>query len=291
MLVTPLTHRTRMLTFEDAISLLLIITERKIILCDTHCGPDSMQEVAGYLADENLNQDIVVFNSHSDWDHIWGNCAFPDSTIIAHKSFPDRLHDRGFFDLAGNRSSVRGEVSLTGPNLLFDNELRLEDEGIRFIYAPGHTIDSAICYDEQDKVLFLGDLVEDPIPYLDYERLDIYIRTLEMIMDIPADYLVSGHSGLVTHDLIRSNIRYITQVMTNEPVDTSTFGEYTSVHQINLNTLIMFRYEKCVRDILAEKYDFSDFWSLNPDLSGISTEEQKLMMDEYLGSLKRSLGQ
>lgn len=291
MLVTPLTHRTRMLTFEDRISLFLIITEKKIILCDTHCGPDSMQEVADYLAADDLNQEIVVFNSHSDWDHIWGNSAFPDSTIIAHKSFPDRLHDRGLFDLAGNRSSARGEVSLTGPNLLFDNELLLEDTDVMFIYAPGHTIDSAICYDEKDRVLFLGDLVEDPIPYIDYERLDLYIRTLERILVIPAEYLVSGHSGLVKHDLIRSNIRYITQVMNNEPVDTSTFGEYASVHQINLNTLIMFRYEKIARDILGEKFDFLNFWSFPPDLAGISTEELKLRMDEYLGSLKRSLGQ
>jgi len=290
MLVTPLTPRTRILTFEDDISLLLVITDKEIILCDTHCGPESMQEVLDYLASEDLSHEIVVFNSHSDWDHIWGNSAFPGSNIIAHKYLPGRLHDRGLFDLAENGSSARGEVSLIYPNLLFDTELLLEDADIRFIYAPGHTIDSAICYDEKDRVLFLGDLVEDPIPYLDYEQLDLYIRTLEQILKIPADHLVSGHSGLVSHDLIRSNIRYITQVMNNEPVDTSTFGEYASVHQINLNTLVMFRYEKIVRKILGERFDFSGFWSYPTDLAGISTEELKLRMDEYARSLKQSPG-
>jgi hypothetical protein len=197
---------------------------------------------------------------------------------------------RDFFGIPGDFSPVRDPVYILGTH---DYQ---HGRPARFIHwkasARRRVLQEKVFEPtEQEKVLFVGDLVEDPIPYLDYERLDLYIRTLERILVIPAEYLVSGHSGLVKHDLIRSNIRYITQVMNNEPVDTSTFGEYASVHQINLNTLIMFRYEKIARDILAENYDFSDFWSFPPDLAGISTEELKLMMDQYLGSLKRSLGQ
>jgi len=282
MMETKLSTRTRILTFDDDISVFLIFADRHTFLCDTHLGPDSMQQVQELLAGEAASRDLVVFNSHSDWDHIWGNCAFPEVMIIGHTTCRERMKERGEFDISRLHTLTRGDVRIILPNLTFESHLCFEDDDVCFIHAPGHTIDSSLCFDRRDGVLYVGDLVEDPVPYLDYERLDTYLETLEMLLTFPANVLVSAHSGIVTRDLIRKNIRYITKVMDGEEIDQEQLGAYASVHLANINTLLMLKYEKVVREKLKESYDFVSFWSITPDLSLIGTRDLTSLLDRYL---------
>ena len=280
--IKEVSARIRMLTFDDGISIVLILGKRFIFLCDTHLGPESMDIVKDYLNDKQISQKLIIFNSHSDWDHIWGNCAFPEALIIGHIYCRKRMSERGLFDLSRLFSLTRGEVNISLPVMTFENRICFEDEEVEFIYAPGHTSDSSICFDRKERVLYIGDLVEDPIPYIDYEGLDIYIRTLEMIMDLPADIMISAHSGVITPDLIRSNIRYIRRVRDDLPVDTRILGSYESVHQININTLLMFKYEKLAKEILKDRFNFNYFWSIVPDLAIVSTDELKRIMQKEM---------
>nr|WP_281267952.1 MBL fold metallo-hydrolase [Methanospirillum stamsii] len=251
-------------------------------LCDTHLGPESMKEVIPYLNQDPAFCDLVIFNSHSDWDHIWGNCAFLDSIIIGHVTCRERMQERGAFDLNRQSSLTRGHVTLIPPGLTFKEEICFEDDDIEFIYAPGHTIDSSICYDRKERILYVGDLVEGPIPYLDYDRLDIYLETLEMLLIFPADIMISAHSGIVTKDLIIRNMEYIREVIKGNKIDTRTFGQYEAVHRINLNTLLMLRYEKLAKKMLKNAYDFSSFWSVPSNLDNISLDELEELMKNYL---------
>jgi glyoxylase-like metal-dependent hydrolase (beta-lactamase superfamily II) len=281
--IKDISARTRILTFDDGLSIVLILGERFIFLCDTHLGPESMDIVKEYLKNKQVSKKLIVFNSHSDWDHIWGNCAFSDALIMSHISCRKRIIERGLFDLNRLSSLTRGEVTISLPVMTFEDRVCFNDEEVEFIHAPGHTIDSSICFDRKDGVLYIGDLVEDPIPYLDYEELDIYIKTLEMLIDFPSDIMVSGHSGVITRDIIRSNIRYIRMVRDGLPVDTEMLGSYESVHQININTLLMFKYEKIAKEILSDRFNFNFFWSVVPDLAIVSTDElNKIMQKEMI---------
>ncbi|WP_319579119.1 MBL fold metallo-hydrolase [uncultured Methanospirillum sp.] len=239
MRVEQIAERGRLLTFDDGISLYLITGTHVHLLCDTHLGPVSMNEVFEILTVNHASHRLLIFNSHSDWDHIWGNSVFKDHLIIGHESCRQRMLQRGTFDLAQNAAQKRGNVVLTPPNLTFSDRLTLEDEGIVFSYTPGHTADSSVCYDTVDKVLYLGDLVEDPIPYLDAYDLDQYIDTLTSLLEDQARILVSAHSGLVTRDLIRKNIAYIRAIRDGVPVDPVRFGSYGPVHRWNLNMRIV----------------------------------------------------
>jgi glyoxylase-like metal-dependent hydrolase (beta-lactamase superfamily II) len=175
------------------------------------------------------------------------------------------MEDRGIFDLNENRAQVRGDVVLRLPDLIFRDHLTLADEGIVFSAAPGHTVDSAICYDQRDKVLYLGDLVEDPIPYLDAVDLNQYLETLQSLWEHEAVTLVSAHSGIISRDLIQKNMGYIRNIRDGSPIDSSLFGEYAPVHQWNLNMRIIHeflsptpspvRYEKSLVPVLAQVGD------------------------------------
>lgn len=189
----------------------LIDAGDKLFLCDTHVGPESMEAVKGYINAQRLgDKEIIVFNSHGDWDHIWGNCAFPNSVIIAHESCRQRMLESGESDLEKYKGKFHdGTFKLKLPNLTFDSRLKFEEYDIEFIYAPGHTADSAICYDRKDFVLFVGDLVEYPYPYLSYDDLEVYIKSLEYIKSIGARFILCGHSGRVDENLINENIAFI----------------------------------------------------------------------------------
>ncbi|HWQ64875.1 MAG TPA: MBL fold metallo-hydrolase [Methanospirillum sp.] len=235
MRVERIADRGHLLTFDDEISLYLISGASLDLLCDTHLGPVSMEEIFETLKYKPENHRLLIFNSHSDWDHIWGNCVFSENIIIGHELCRQRLKERGAFDLMQNVAQKRGDVQLIPPNLTFTDQLTLEDEGIRFDYAPGHTVDSSVCYDMADEVLYLGDLVEDPIPYLDAYDLDQYITTLTSLLDHPARILISAHSGLVTRDLIKANIAYIQAIRDEVFIDPAHLGSYGQVHRWNLN--------------------------------------------------------
>ena len=223
MKINKIGSRGTLFTFEEGdsafsqdTSVYLINARDKLFLCDTHVGPKSMDVVKKYINTHGLgDKEIIVFNSHGDWDHIWGNCAFPNATIIAHESCRMRMETRGESDLEKYKGKFHdGTFKLKLPNLTFDSRLKFEEYDIEFIYAPGHTEDSAICYDKKDSVLFVGDLVEHPHPYLSYDDLGAYIKTLEYIKSLGVQITLSGHSGKADEKLINENISFIKKAMT-----------------------------------------------------------------------------
>jgi len=246
-----------------------------------------MHEALQFLGSLSNPNTLFIFNSHADWDHIWGNCAFPDSIIAAHTTCRERMKETGLSDLSRYHTHTRGSVRILLPNLTFDHLLCLEEDNVEFWYAPGHTIDSSVCFDRLGQILYVGDLIEDPIPYIHYDRIDVYIKTLESLLTSPAHILVSAHSGIVSRERIMSNIAYLNALKEEAPIDTSTLGSYTKVHQANLNTLVMFRYEAMVRDILKEQYAPEVFWSLIPEPETIDQKSVEQIMQSYLKMIQK----
>ncbi|MFH0968740.1 MAG: MBL fold metallo-hydrolase [Methanobacteriota archaeon] len=288
MIVRKVASRGFIFTFDDEISVYLIVGSRFLVLCDTHLGPGSMDQIIRYLVDFSCPDQMIIFNSHSDWDHIWGNCSFPDSFIIGHEFCKKRMLERGAFDLTQNATFQRGLVELKPPNLTFSNRLSLEDEDVEFFYAPGHTIDSAVCYDRQDMVLYIGDLAEDPIPYLDAYDLDTYLITLRSILTHPARMLVSAHSGIVTRNLIERNIAYITKVRDKIPIDSQDLGAYHEVHLWNINMRLLLEYEPAIRDCVGDGYSQISLLERIGDLHSIRYEDLKDALNQYMDRVNLS---
>lgn len=245
--------------FTGDTSVYLINTDNKIFICDTHMGSKSMEKIQQYIDDNQLNdKEIIVFNSHADWDHIWGNCFFEGSTIIGHELCRKRMEQEGKFDLEQKRKYHNGFVKLKLPNLTFDSRLEFNDDKIEFIYTPGHTIDSSICFDKKESVIFVGDLLEYPIPYTNYHDLEAYLKTLEFIKSLNVQIILSAHSGRIDEKLFDDNIKYIKNLMKENPIQTKD-KEYLRYHNFNIKNILMSRYEFIAREKLIEKFDYESF--------------------------------
>ncbi|MHA1909995.1 MAG: MBL fold metallo-hydrolase [Candidatus Thorarchaeota archaeon] len=218
----------------------LIFGEHRVYVCDTFLGPKSMDKISDIIFERGADdKPVVVFNSHADWDHIWGNCYFKDAMILGHENCRIRIQDEGESGLKKNGMHKQGEVILTPPTVTFGNNYIFEDDEVEFFYSPGHTIDSASCYDHKEKVLFVGDNVESDVPYVNSLDIDTYISTLQGYIDRFWEYMVCGHDPVQSDDkLVRKNLEYLLLLKDwNIDLDAIT-QKALHVHLYTLNKLV-----------------------------------------------------
>lgn len=203
----------------DCVTSVYVINGNKhFFICDTYLGPSYMKIIREYLEGNFGKKEYIIFNSHSHWDHIWGNCEFKDCTIIAHEKCRASIIKDGEEELVKHIEEFAGvDIKIVTPNITFDNKLKFEEEGIEFFYSPGHSEDSASCYDYIDNTLFVGDNIDDPIPsFLCWNDLERYIDTLEQYETIGADIIVQSHGDITTNDIVGENKEYLIKLIRNE---------------------------------------------------------------------------
>jgi glyoxylase-like metal-dependent hydrolase (beta-lactamase superfamily II) len=296
MRIEEIGRRGRTFTFTGTESALgdytvyLIEGEKRFYLCDTHLGPRSMEEIIEYIKGRGVAKPLVVFLTHSDWDHIWGVCAFAKPLVVAHELCAHNIAQRGELDLQRYANYRRGDVWLVPPTLTFDSRLTFADDQVEFIHAPGHTADSALCHDRQDGVIYLGDLVERPRPVIGWHDLEKYIDTLEFLGEQPARAFVSSHSGLVTLEDIEKNLTFLRSCQYSLQKE-GLQAEDTGLNK--LYTLLLF--EEAIAETLGQSFDYRAFqlrlWqSLDLDyldtvpnlLKNVTREELRLALESLL---------
>lgn len=212
--------------------------DKTFFICDTYLGPFYIKEVKEYLENTFGHKDYVVLNSHGHWDHIWGNSEFKECKIIAHELCRKYILENAELDLINHEKQfAKDKVEICLPNITFTDKLVFEDEEVEFFYSPGHTDDSASCYDRKDKVLFVGDNIDDPIPYfMCWNELEVYKATLENYLYKKADLIVQSHGDVTDNNLIRKNIEYILNLINGETFETEDLN-FLKKHTVNLECL------------------------------------------------------
>ena len=213
-------------------------TERVYVL-DTFLGTESMEIVKQTIEDEGFkNQPLVVFNSHGDYDHYWGNAAFDQGFIIGHEHCRARILTEGEASLIEYKDHKRGEVIIKAPSTVFSDKLSFPDDGLTFFHSPGHTSDSTSCFDEEDKVLFVGDNVETPLPHVYNTDVSQFCKTLKSYLEIDWDVMIASHAPpLYDKTLLKRNIEYLESLHDWSADITTLTEDELHLHQHNINFL------------------------------------------------------
>ncbi|MDH7564760.1 MAG: hypothetical protein QHH24_07815, partial [Candidatus Bathyarchaeota archaeon] len=107
-----------------------------------------------------------------------------------------------------------------------------------FYYTPGHTVDSCSCFDHADRVLFVGDNVELPIPYVNELNFASYVATLEEYLERNAEFIVSGHADVADdYALLRINLDYVKSLGTLSVDNSSLDKKGKIMHFRNLTNI------------------------------------------------------
>ena len=210
-----------------------------IFVIDTFLGKEPMRQVKERLASLGISgKPFTVFLSHGDYDHYWGNGEFKDSLIIAHNSCRTRIERQGVEALEKYKHHMIGDVEIVPPNLVFRSRLQFPDDGVEFFYSPGHTGDSSSCLDLVDNVLFVGDNIESPMPYVNLLNMKDYTKTLRDYLKQDITRVISGHDPPTSNTrLIEENLGYL-ESLRKVKVDRTGFTEmHYSIHYSNLTRI------------------------------------------------------
>jgi glyoxylase-like metal-dependent hydrolase (beta-lactamase superfamily II) len=260
-----------------------------VFVCDTCLGSEPMNLVKRYLAENGLDsKPVVVFNSHGDYDHFWGNGCFRSSLIIGHELCRKRIENEAQKDLEEFKGHKLGEVEIVAPNVVFDKRLFFADEGVEFYHTPGHTDDSSSCFDHVDGTLFVGDNVESPIPYVSELDLAVYSATLEEYTQRNAKAIVAGHAEAVLDaGALVSCLNYLKDLETSD-IDIVKLGRRGRIiHHFNLASIGEKLREKGMMKEALERYRESKLVLDQMEDDVIGKQEQMKKIQEIIAALSK----
>lgn len=238
--IKKLNNTSTAFTYDDIGSFItsaFLIEREKFYLIDTYCGPKSMEPILKVIAQANSKKEIVVINTHFHWDHVWGNCSFLASDIIAHEKCRMLLKERWDAQLSKNQQYISGQVEKQLPNITFRERLFFHKDGIELFYSPGHTEDCISIFDHKEKVLYVGDNLEKPIIYVENNDLITYIATLNKYLTYKPKRIVASHTVELTEKDLYRTIEYLEDLSMGKEMFFSSEYE-NKIHQQNLETIL-----------------------------------------------------
>src|SRR4051812_30235820 len=78
--------RVRVFRHGPVVDTCAVVTERYLLLVDSGLSLAGAEQELALLADVLPGRQLLVLNTHADWDHYWGNGAFSGPT--AHTPAP-----------------------------------------------------------------------------------------------------------------------------------------------------------------------------------------------------------
>ena len=195
--------------FEEVISY-LIVGNRKALLFDTGIGVGKIRDVVSHLT----TLPVRVLNSHTHYDHVGGNADFSEilgvDSDYSRKNASGAVNNYGAADaLTTDRLCGSLPAGVTRANYRIrawkmtrtvrDGEvLDLGGRNLEVLLTPGHTPDSLMLFDRQNKLLFTGDMFyPGPIYlYVPETNLADYIKSIERVSQfVPTlDLLLPSHN-------------------------------------------------------------------------------------------------
>jgi len=272
------------------INVFVIDGNRHVFVCDTCLGSEPMNLVKEYLAEKGLDsKPIVVFNSHADYDHYWGNGCFKSSLIIGHELCRKRIEKEAQRSLEEFKVHMLGDVEIVAPNVVFDKRLFFAEEGVEFYHTPGHTEDSSACFDHVDGTLFVGDNVESPLPYVNGLNFAGYAATLEEYILRNAKAIVAGHAETVLDAAaVRDGLSYLKGLEASNVVIGKLDRRGKIIHQSNLASIG----EKLRAEDMTEKaleyYRESKLVLDQMEDNVVGKQEETRRIQEIIASLSRN---
>ena len=198
----------------------VIVGPQWAIVVDTLALPEETLAMREFIDNELKVPVRYLIDTHSHADHAWGNCFFPEATIIAHTKCAQYLATSGKAALEATKAEnpAFADSHIVLPHLTFDDgeiTLKVGKKNLIIMLTPGHTDDGISVFVEEDRILFAGDSFM-PIPAL-YEGN--YVQTLETykkINSLGLENIVQGHGDIILRgeidEAMHENITYLTKL-------------------------------------------------------------------------------
>jgi glyoxylase-like metal-dependent hydrolase (beta-lactamase superfamily II) len=198
-----------------AVRAALLLGERRAVVVDTLTCPEDMAPLQALIGAHG--RPYIVVNTHADWDHFWGNAAFPGAPIVGHCIARERIL-KPTADEVAEIDGLRAEspaqfanAALVAPDITFETTMAIDLGGMtaELHHLPGHTADCLLVYVPERHLLYAGDCAEDPFPLLHSGPLDGWIAGLRHWAERDVETVVPAHGAIGGAGLLRDNADYL----------------------------------------------------------------------------------
>ena len=200
----------------------IIVSERYVVLIDTLINQRTAEALLEIAREHLAGRQLLVVNTHADWDHAWGNHVFAGPSavmpapIIASRVCAERLRsDAAQRTLAELRASAPGrfdDVVLTPPSVLFEQQLVIDggDLTLELFTTPGHKPDHIAVFIPQIRTLLPGDAAELPFPFVESAATMPAMRdSLARLAALNAETVLYCHAPVtIGPGLLQQNMAY-----------------------------------------------------------------------------------
>lgn len=234
--------------FQEVISYFIMGVE-KALLWDTGNGIGNMKQ----LVNELWDKEVIVVNSHSHFDHIGSNYQFDIVHVFEHptmistmeKGIEQEILDQNYGPETYSYQSPISYHPLRYRRCKYETfkEGTVFDLGRRrftVIYTPGHSADSIMLVNDEEKLLFTGDTYYPAQLYCFTEGLfDMYVKTMQMLAEVYADYtLMTSHNEPICEGNILIEVSKFFQKIKNEEISYKTIGNLKEYEWNSFNLLM-----------------------------------------------------
>ena len=159
------------------VQVFVIVTDRYVVLVDTLLNEATAAALLDIARPYLVNgRQLLVVNSHADWDHAWGNQLFAGPTarypapVIGSDHCAARLRSaedqRTLEEMRAREPERFAGVQLAPPTITFSDGLTLDggDLTLELFPTPGHQPDHIALFLPQIGLLLAGDAAEEPFP-------------------------------------------------------------------------------------------------------------------------------
>ena len=195
----------------------VVVGPKWSVLIDTLALPDESIGIRNFVEQHLKSKIRYVINTHHHADHSWGNCFFPDATIIAHARCRELLIERGVPALkeAKQQNATLEQVEIVLPDITLDNgrmTLEVGKRHLEIMPAAGHSEDGIAILVKEDRVLFAGDILM-PIPYLLDGNMEEMRSFYAEIHQMTLENIVQGHGEVILRgevdNTVDDNLKYL----------------------------------------------------------------------------------
>jgi glyoxylase-like metal-dependent hydrolase (beta-lactamase superfamily II) len=277
--------RFRIFRAGQEVDCFVLLTQRYLILIDTMATPELAREMVQSVQPLLKDRQLLVINTHADYDHCWGNSIFTSpgglfpAPIIGHERMLKRLRSKqmaSYLQEQQQSDNRFANVRLVEPTITFNDRLCIDggDLTLELFPTPGHTEDHISIWLPQLRVLLAGDAAEHPIPGVwDAASLPTLRASLAQLAALDAVQVLPCHGGTTSPDILARNLTYfstlenqIRHIITTDQVPTDWQTDE------NLPTLLDLPYEKVV-----------------PARADLSTEMQAFYHQAHLTAIRAML--
>jgi cyclase len=202
-----------------------------ILLKDSVAAVDAQYPVSG--ADFRRSIPRVVSKrvthlllTHYHGDHVFGNQAFGDCEIVAHRLLKEIMEENlktAWTNIERMLQEVRRDrpekvwlyegLRIVLPTKTFDESFALD--GVEMIHMGGHTAGSSVVFVADDQVLFAGDLVfAETFPWGGHPSADpdSWIDAFKMMLDMDVEIILPRHGPLCDKSEIKIQLEWFEAV-------------------------------------------------------------------------------